>query len=205
MELYMTTGTLAGHAGRVDYVGGRYPFRPVCSCGEAFWGYVAEHAAQTMLEAHLNGRDAAATHDRVKREPRRRRTEPETPEQLRMRTLQNYLAGRAGGTATEADVKRWQDELDALRETHGTERQQRDARVAAERAARAAEGPTSRFARTTPACCCATNQDGSVTTSLCPRHAAVDPCLTTSQVTGRRRRGTIRRGVCTACGHRSEG
>lgn len=140
MELYMTTGTLAGHAGRVDFVGGRHPFRPVCSCGAAFRGYVAEHAAQIMLEAHLNGEDAPA------RIPEKMGA---GGPQTRMRELQNIIAGRAGGTATDADVKRWQDELDALRERHGTERQQRDARVAAERAARAAqraaEGLISRF------------------------------------------------------------
>jgi len=52
-------------------------------------------------------------------------------------------------------------------------------------------------------CVCATHTDGSVTSSLCPVHADRDPCLTMSLVTGRRRTGTIRRGVCTACGHRS--
>ena len=50
-------------------------------------------------------------------------------------------------------------------------------------------------------CACARHNDGSVTTFLCPVHADSDPCLTVSQVTGRRRKGTIRRGVCTACGH----
>ena len=50
-------------------------------------------------------------------------------------------------------------------------------------------------------CACAHNLDGSVTTLLCPAHATTDPCLTLSRVTGRRRRGTIRRGTCTACGH----
>lgn len=50
-------------------------------------------------------------------------------------------------------------------------------------------------------CTCAHHADGSVTTFLCPAHADVDPCLTVSRVTGRRRVGTIRRGVCTACGH----
>lgn len=52
-----------------------------------------------------------------------------------------------------------------------------------------------------PRCCCARHADGSVTTSRCPVHAEVDPCLTMSWVTGRRRTGTIRHGVCTACGH----
>jgi hypothetical protein len=54
-----------------------------------------------------------------------------------------------------------------------------------------------------PACSCATHPDGSVTTMLCAAHAETDPCLTMSRVTGRRRAGTIRRGVCTVCGHDS--
>lgn len=52
-------------------------------------------------------------------------------------------------------------------------------------------------------CACARHDDGTVTTFLCSVHAEVDPCYTVSTVTGRRRRGTIRHGVCTACGHRS--
>lgn len=51
-------------------------------------------------------------------------------------------------------------------------------------------------------CCCAHNTDGSTTTILCPEHAAVDPCWTKSRVTGKRRKGTIRRGTCTNCGHK---
>ena len=53
-------------------------------------------------------------------------------------------------------------------------------------------------------CVCATNRDGSVTTFLCPVHADVDPCLSKAWVTGKRRKGTIRRGVCTNCGHASK-
>lgn len=56
---------------------------------------------------------------------------------------------------------------------------------------------------TSRACSCARYSDGSVHTGLCPAHAAVDPCLTLAKITGRRRTGTIRRGVCTSCGHRS--
>lgn len=53
----------------------------------------------------------------------------------------------------------------------------------------------------TPSCACARDATGHLTSdSLCPVHAEVDPCLTTSQVTGRRRKGTIRSGVCTNCG-----
>lgn len=52
-------------------------------------------------------------------------------------------------------------------------------------------------------CSCVEHGDGSVTTMLCPLHADTDPCLTMAQVTGRRRTGTIRRGVCSACGHGS--
>lgn len=54
-------------------------------------------------------------------------------------------------------------------------------------------------------CTCARNNDGTFITFLCPVHADTDPCLTMAQVTGRRRAGTIRRGVCTACGHQSGG
>lgn len=49
-------------------------------------------------------------------------------------------------------------------------------------------------------CSCAHNRDGSVTTMLCPAHAETDPCVTTAQVTGKRRKGTITRGTCTNCG-----
>ncbi len=52
-------------------------------------------------------------------------------------------------------------------------------------------------------CVCAKNTDGTRTTTLCSVHATTDPCLTVSLVTGKRRKGTIRRGVCTNCGHRS--
>lgn len=50
-------------------------------------------------------------------------------------------------------------------------------------------------------CACAHNRDGSTTTMLCPVHADQDPCLTMSQVTGRRRKGSIVRGRCSSCGH----
>ena len=53
-------------------------------------------------------------------------------------------------------------------------------------------------------CCCARNLDGTITTMLCPVHADIDPCLVKASVTGRRRKGTIRRGTCTSCGHREE-
>ena len=49
-------------------------------------------------------------------------------------------------------------------------------------------------------CTCAQNKDGSTTPLLCPIHAAYDPCWTMAQVTGRRRKGSIVRGVCTGCG-----
>lgn len=48
-------------------------------------------------------------------------------------------------------------------------------------------------------CACARNSDGSVTTILCPLHAEQDPCLTMARVTGKRRRGSVVRGVCSAC------
>lgn len=47
---------------------------------------------------------------------------------------------------------------------------------------------------------CALNRDGSRTTMLCSVHAETDPCLTMASVTGKRRKGTIRRGKCTQCG-----
>jgi hypothetical protein len=50
-----------------------------------------------------------------------------------------------------------------------------------------------------PQCSCARHNDGSVTTFLCPLHAEQDPCLTMSNVTGRRRRGSVVRGTCTNC------
>ena len=50
-------------------------------------------------------------------------------------------------------------------------------------------------------CACARHDDGSVTTSLCPIHADTDPCWTLARITGRRRKGTIRGGVCTSCGY----
>lgn len=54
--------------------------------------------------------------------------------------------------------------------------------------------------KTGPTCSCATHTDGSTTNLLCPVHADTDPCATTSRVTGKRRKGTVRRGTCTACG-----
>lgn len=32
-----------------------YPYNGVCSCGWTSWGYVRDHAAQTMVAAHLAG------------------------------------------------------------------------------------------------------------------------------------------------------
>lgn len=49
-------------------------------------------------------------------------------------------------------------------------------------------------------CSCATNNDGSVTPTLCPLHATTDPCHTMASVTGKRRKGSIARGTCTNCG-----
>ena len=50
-------------------------------------------------------------------------------------------------------------------------------------------------------CACAVYSDGSRNSDLCSLHAAADPCATKAQVTNKRRKGTIRRGVCTNCGH----
>lgn len=52
-----------------------------------------------------------------------------------------------------------------------------------------------------PTCACAVHKDGSVTKWLCSLHADQDPCLTMSLCTGKRRKGTIRNGVCTHCGY----
>lgn len=46
---------MTGHQAIVAQVGGRYPFRPTCSCGLAWRGYAAEHAAQIIVNAHLAG------------------------------------------------------------------------------------------------------------------------------------------------------
>ena len=54
---------------------------------------------------------------------------------------------------------------------------------------------------TDPHCICLHYSDGSVYKENCPLHATLDPCAVTAQITGRRRKGTIRRGVCTNCGH----
>jgi hypothetical protein len=44
---------MTGHQGAVAFAGGRYPFRPTCSCGWTHaWGYAAEHAAQSMADDH---------------------------------------------------------------------------------------------------------------------------------------------------------
>jgi len=48
-------------------------------------------------------------------------------------------------------------------------------------------------------CACATNTDGTKTTLLCPIHATDDPCLTLARVTGKRRRGSMKRGRCSNC------
>ena len=59
-----------------------------------------------------------------------------------------------------------------------------------------AVGPSTRE----PGCACATNSDGSRTPTMCRIHADQDPCLTVAQITGKRRKGTIKNGVCTNCG-----
>jgi len=40
------------HAVAVTLTGGRYPFRPTCSCGWVTRGYVAEHAARAVADDH---------------------------------------------------------------------------------------------------------------------------------------------------------
>ena len=53
----MTTGILCPAGGEVSVaiVGGRYPYKPVCSCGWTTWGYVAPHAAEILAGAHADG------------------------------------------------------------------------------------------------------------------------------------------------------
>ena len=57
------------------------------------------------------------------------------------------------------------------------------------------------MSNTDPNCICRHYSDGSVYKENCPLHAPQDPCAVTAQITGRRRKGTIRKGVCTNCGH----
>jgi hypothetical protein len=54
-------------------------------------------------------------------------------------------------------------------------------------------------------CACAHHDDGSVTTFLCPQHADDDPCWTKARGTGRRRKGSIIKGVCSTCGWSDRG
>jgi hypothetical protein len=63
-----------------------------------------------------------------------------------------------------------------------------------------AEDMSSAASKTAVTCSCAHNSDGTVTKMLCPAHAPEDPCATMAAVTGQRRRGSIVRGTCTACG-----
>jgi hypothetical protein len=42
----------SAHRVAVTREGGRYPFRPTCSCGWVTRGYVAEHAARLVAEDH---------------------------------------------------------------------------------------------------------------------------------------------------------
>jgi hypothetical protein len=51
----MPTTTAAHHGAAVSVVTGRYPYLPTCSCGWTWRGYVAAHAAQAMVDAHLAG------------------------------------------------------------------------------------------------------------------------------------------------------
>lgn len=51
-----------------------------------------------------------------------------------------------------------------------------------------------------PGCACADYNDGSVFRGNCALHADQDPCYWTSRITGKRRKGTIKRGTCTNCG-----
>ena len=56
------------------------------------------------------------------------------------------------------------------------------------------------WAKTATKCACAKNADGTSTNILCPKHADHDPCQTMADVTGKRRKGSIKNGTCTHCG-----
>jgi hypothetical protein len=49
------TGENEVHETSVTVERGRYPYRPDCTCGQEFRGYVAEHAAREIAEAHARG------------------------------------------------------------------------------------------------------------------------------------------------------
>lgn len=52
-----------------------------------------------------------------------------------------------------------------------------------------------------PTCSCAHDRDGAVTSTLfCSLHNDEDPCGAVVRITGKRRKGSIKNGVCTACG-----
>lgn len=42
------------HFASVVVTRGRYPYLPTCMCGQEFRGYAAQHAAQTIADAHIN-------------------------------------------------------------------------------------------------------------------------------------------------------
>ncbi len=50
----MTTMT-TDHEVHVEYVGGNYCWKPVCTCGAHMWGYTAKHAAEWVGEDHVKG------------------------------------------------------------------------------------------------------------------------------------------------------
>lgn len=43
---------MTAHVIAVTFTGGRYLFRPTCSCGWFTRGYIAEHAARLMADDH---------------------------------------------------------------------------------------------------------------------------------------------------------
>jgi hypothetical protein len=49
-----TTGSCEARV--IDRAAGRYPFQPACTCGWTWMGYVARHAAQGMVDAHMAGK-----------------------------------------------------------------------------------------------------------------------------------------------------
>ena len=54
---------------------------------------------------------------------------------------------------------------------------------------------TRTLVKTRALCACSDHSD-----MLCPKHADVDPCITVSLVTRKRRKGTLSSGACSNCG-----
>ncbi len=51
----------ATHSVAVAFAGGRYPFRPTCSCGWVCRGFLTEEAAQIVADDHAERSGIAAS------------------------------------------------------------------------------------------------------------------------------------------------